>query len=198
MASGLRRSRLVKSVKLMVSEASTGPAMKTRNSTMKGRANPQAARVWRRRMVAEPDRAPPPRCRTWVGAAAILGPQADGRGLALDRLGGVRGRAGPLEDFLGLGVDDLGDLLPGGHRGRGLGVLELGVEHLQLRVGGDGAALPGGLDGWQVLGGVVPGLLGLGPAQPLDELPGAVAVLGVLEHGQVAAAHERGAGLLLG
>src|SRR4029450_6017417 len=129
MANGLRRSRLVKSVKLMVSEANTGPAMNTRNSTRKGRENPQAAGVGRPPMVADPARPPPPRCRTWVGAAAILGPQADGRGLALDRLGGVRGRAGPLEDLLGLGVDDLGDLLPGGHRRRGLGVLELGVEH---------------------------------------------------------------------
>src|SRR5829696_5287363 len=197
MASGLRRSRLVKSVKLIVSEASTGPAMKTRNSTMKGRANPQAARVWRRRVVAEPDRAPPPRCRTWVGTAAMSGPQADGTGLALDRLSGVRGRADPLEDLLDLGVDHLGDLLPGGHSRWRLGVLKLGVEHLQHGVGGQAAALPGGLDGRQVLGGVVPGLLGLGLGQPLDELPGAVAVLGVLEHGQVAAAHERGAGLLL-
>src|SRR5829696_4932226 len=197
MASGLRRSRLVKSVKLMVSEASTGPAMKTRNSTMKGRANPQAARVWRRRMVAEPDRAPPSRCFTCLGTAAMSVPQADGAGLALDRLGGVRSRADPLEDLLRLGVDHLGDLLPSGHRGRGLGVLELGVEHLQQRVGGEGAALPGGLDGRQVLGGVVPALLGLGPGQPLDELPGAVAVLGILEHGKVAAANERGAGLVL-
>src|SRR4029450_13376084 len=125
MANGLRRSRLVKSVKLMVSEASTGPAMNTRNSTRKGRENPQAARVWRRRVAAEPDRAPPPRCRTWVGAAAISGPQADGRGLALDRLGGVLGRADPLEDLVGLGVDHFGDLLPGGHRRRRLGVLQL-------------------------------------------------------------------------
>src|SRR5215204_4713603 len=198
MASGLRRSRLVKSVKLMAREATTGPAMKTANSTTKGRANSQAARVWRRRMAAEPDRAPPPRCRTWVGAAAISGPQADGRGLALDRLGGVLGRAGPLEDLLGLGVDHLGDLLPGGHRRRSLGVLQLVVEDLQQRVRGQAAPLPGGLDRGQVLGGVVPLLLGLGLGQPLDELPGAVAVLGVLEHGQVAAADERGAGLLLG
>src|SRR5918999_4461443 len=198
MASGSRRSRLVKSVKLMVSEATTGPAMKIANSTMNGRQNSQATRVWRRRVAARPLRVPPPPSRTSAGTAAMSGAQADGRGLALDRLGGLLGRADALEDLLGLAVDDRGDLLPGGHRRRRLGVLELLAEHLEVRVGGQAAALPGGLGRRQVLGGVVPLLLDLGPAQPLDELPGAVAVLCVLEHGQVAAAHERGAGLVLG
>ena len=72
--------------------------------------------------------------------------------------------------------------------------LELLAEDLQLRVLGELAGLPGGLDGRQVADLVVERLLGLRLAQPLDVLPGAVGVVGVVEDREVAAADERRAG----
>ena len=89
---------------------------------------------------------------------------------------------------------DGGDLLPGRDGRRRLGGLELLAEDLQLRVLGELAGVPGGLDGGQVADQVVEVLLGLGLAEPLDVLPGGVGVVGVLEDREVSTADERRAG----
>src|SRR6478735_4135614 len=191
------------SVKLMPKLASTGPSVNARNSSVNGSASTQAASAcWRRvgstcRLAEEPppDRGWWPRSGEETLVSRLMSESgADRRGLLLHGGHGV-GRVGvALGGLLDLAVDRRGHLFPRRHGRRGEGALELLAEDLQLGVVGELAGVPGGLDGREVADLVVERLLGLGLAQPLDELPGAVRVVGVAEDGQVATTGERRAG----
>src|SRR6266540_1168066 len=146
-ASGLRRSPLRMSVKLITSEARTGPAMKTRNSRVNGRANPQptAARRSRRSLRLRLCAA-----ATSSSAAVMSGTGTDRRRLLLHRLGGVLWLLAGLDQLLQLAVDASRDLLPGGDGGRRLRVVELVAEGGQQGVALQRGVVPALLDRRQV------------------------------------------------
>jgi hypothetical protein len=128
----------------------------------------------------------------------MSGAGADGVGLVVRGLQGSRRILLAQGDALDSVIELGSHLLPGGDRRRGLGVLELGAEHLQEGIGGELPGVPGLLDRRQASDQLEQLLLLSLLGQEVHELPGGVAVLRLLEDHQVTATGERGSRLLLG
>ncbi|EGJ74951.1 putative bacterial extracellular solute-binding protein [Streptomyces sp. Tu6071] len=114
-------------------------------------------------------------------------------------LGLVQGRLGArlaLGDLLDRVVDLRGDLRPLRERGRGLRVLDLRAEGLEVLVGRELAAVPGGGAGREVAARLVELGLALGARQVLHEVRGGGLVVAVLGDDERGAAGHRGRGLV--
>src|SRR3954447_23806809 len=136
---GCSRSVPRRSVRLIRSDITTGPAVNTTNSRANGSAklHPVSVRASRVDPTRRAGPAAGPGAGTVVVPCAVSGgadnsaTRADRGRLRLDRLRRVGAGLGALRDLLQLGVDARRDLLPGRDRRRRLGLAQLVAEHLQ-------------------------------------------------------------------